>query len=283
MKEVEKMNLQDIMNPSKETQDKITALLTRANQTLSPQESAELSSWLSEYDLAVESPLMIDYMRFKGVMEQRAKCQTCRRLVDGCSSREVINLGENRYTVVAVPCPIRTAQNIIKAAEVPAQFQKCRYPDFRGITGEMRTAQIDAAINLGLGLYIYGSAGTGKTMLSSIIINERAYDNRRSHFYTVTDLVADLQDFQNPTRREEKLIKVQTTPCLVIDDIGAEHSTGWVSSALFSVLDSRYKDGLQTIINSNFTVDELCTRYTDYHGERIARRIKSMCKMFYVN
>jgi len=277
------MNLQEIMNSSKETQDKIAALLTKANQTLSPQESAELSLWLSEYGLSIESPLMIDYMRFKSVIEQHLKCQTCRRLVDGCTSREIINLGEGHYTVVATSCPIRTAQNIIKAAQVPAQFQKCRYQDFRGITGDIRTAQIDYAINGGLGLYIFGKPGTGKTMLSSIIINERAYDNRRSHFYTVTDLVADLQDFQNPTRREEKLIKVQTTPCLVIDDIGAEHSTGWVSSALFSVLDSRYKDGLQTIINSNFTIDELCSRYTDYHGERIARRIKSMCKMFYVN
>lgn len=185
---------------------------------------------------------------------------------------------------MASECPIRAAKRIIKSAQVPVKFCNCRIEDFQDHSSNgVISRHIESVIYNNVGIYIHGAPGTGKTMLSSIIINERAYDNRRSHFYTVTDLIADLQDFDNPLRRDEKLSKVQSTPCLVIDDLGAEHVTNWVSTTLFSILDTRYKDNLQTIINSNFPIDELCERYPGYHGERISRRIKAMCTPIYVN
>lgn len=229
------------------------------------------------------APQYRDYIAVKGYIEQIDKCSHCDGTDIQCTSKQIARDSVGRVFFMASECPVRAAKRIIKAAQVPNQFRNCRIEDYRDYSeGGAISRSIKAVIYDNVGLYIHGAAGTGKTMLSSIIINERAYDNRRSHFYTVTDLISDLQDFENPLRREEKLIKVQTCPCLVIDDIGAEHVTNWVSTTLFSILDTRYKDNLQTIINSNFPVDELCERYPGYHGERISRRIKAMCQSIYI-
>lgn len=229
-------------------------------------------------------PQYRDYVAFRCYLNQLEKCNHCDGTDIQCTSKQIARDVSGRIFFLACECPVRAAKRIIKAAQVPVQFRDCRFVDFYDKSADKIIDEkfYDVIYN-GLGIYLHGAAGTGKTMLSSIIINERAYDNRRSHFYTVTDLIADLQDFGNPLRREEKLIKVQTCPCLVIDDIGAENVTNWVATTLFSILDTRYKDSLQTIINSNFTIDELCERYPGYHGERISRRIKAMCKPIYMD
>lgn len=229
-------------------------------------------------------PQYRDFVGFKAYFERIEKCRSCDGTDIQCTSKQIARDSAGRVFFMACECPVRAAKRIIKSAQVPVKFRNCRIGDFRDYSEDAVIFQnIKAFVSCNVGIYLYGAPGTGKTMLSSIIINERAYDNRRSHFYTVTDLIADLQDFENPLRREEKLAKVQTCPCLVIDDIGAENVTNWVATTLFSILDIRYKDNLQTIINSNFSIDALCERYPGYHGERISRRIKAMCKPLYMN
>lgn len=227
-------------------------------------------------------PQYRDYVAVKGYLERVEKCRHCDGADIQCTGKQIARDSAGRVFFMACECPVRAAKRIIKSAQVPTQFRDCRFVDFYDKSGNIDDCFYDVVYN-GLGLYLHGAPGTGKTMLSSIIINERAYDNRRSHFYTVTDLIADLQDFENPLRREEKLAKIHGCPCLVIDDLGAENVTNWVATTLFSILDTRYKDNLQTIINSNFSIDDLCERYPGYHGERISRRIKAMCRPLYMN
>lgn len=238
---------------------------------------------MKKYGLNCECPNHSDFVKFKMYVEKLEKCQNCEGEDITCTGKSLY-MERGHIRTMSTDCPVRTARRIIKGANVPPKYRRARFSDFifKGYSDEFITTIYDS-IKKRNGLYLYGRAGCGKTLLSSIIINERAYDNRRSHFYTVTELVEDLRDFDNPQRRQEKLAQVQSTPCLVIDDLGAEYASQWVASTLFSIIDVRYRDGLQTIINSNFDLTSVCGRYPDYHGNRIARRIEGMCHYLHMD
>ena len=55
----------------------------------------------------------------------------------------------------------------------------------------------------------------------------------------------------------------------VLDDLGAEFSTQFTSSALYNIINSRITASLPTIISTNLSMDEFEKRY----GERIFSRI----------
>ena len=258
----------------------IENLREKCRQPLTYDQKQEFLAWCKNLNLdEIPKPCYKDYIKLLSYLDQQRKCLDCDGNLPQCSTKNIY-VENGILKSVSAECPVRAAKKIIAAAQVPRLFAKCRFDTDFDIKYYGPDA-IHDIVNSFVGrtsLYLWGNPGTGKTLLSSIIINERAYDQRRSHFYTVTDLISDLQDFSNPVRREEKLIKIQTTPCLIIDDLGAEHVTDWVSATLFNILNIRYKDNLQTVINSNFDIDSLARRYGGFHGERIYRRIFAMCE-----
>lgn len=240
-------------------------------------ELEEFETLSKKYDVNVIAPIQADLINLRSAFKADEKCKACTVKVENCY-RYGVNVVDGRIKTVRTLCIDTYASKLIRLADVPLKFRNKRIADWT-VTDSNMEASLNAfnAMTNGTGLFISGNAGCGKTMLSSIIINERAYLNKPSHFYTVTDLLEDLRDFDNPLRRAEKLRSVQTTPCLVIDDLGAEYQTEWVASTLFSILDARYKNELMTVINSNFSLDYISTRIKGYHGERIVRRIRELC------
>lgn len=258
----------------------LSSLIAQYKQPLNAAEKRQFDVWATQYGISVETPVYGDYARFKAYLDHVEKCRKCSATDNTCSGKRLL-VEDSRLKVFSCECPRRAARRIINSAQVPSKFRNAQIADFNfDKYSDEDAVNVAGAINQNTSLYIYGKPGTGKTFLSSIIINERAYKMKASHFYTVTDLVADLKDFENPDRRAEKLHKLMTCACLVIDDIGAEYASKWVASNLFSILDSRYKDNRQVILNSNFNLDTLCSRYPDYYGERISRRLRAMCAVF---
>lgn len=260
----------------------MTSLIRKAAETLNEVQLGVVKVFCEEHGLSISNPVYYDYMKIQGYLAKNAECRVCKGDKTACSAKKLYT--ENGVLKsVDIGCPVSQAKQIIKYSNVPVKFKNCRAENFlvKPVNAEY-VAHTMAAIRNRDSLYIYGTSGTGKTMLSSIISNERAYCGVRTLFYTVTDMLADLKDFTDNFRREEKLLKLKTASCLIIDDIGAEYISDWVSATLFSIIDYRYKGGLQTIFTSNFDVTNLCKRYTGYHGDRISRRIKSMCKMIYL-
>ncbi len=60
---------------------------------------------------------------------------------------------------------------------------------------------------------------------------------------------------------------------LFLDDIGTEKTTDWAQQTLYTVIDHRYREVLQTVITSNLSLNEL----SDKTGDRITSRIAEMC------
>lgn len=176
---------------------------------------------------------------------------------------------------------IKRRQDIIKSAKIPKIFSTTKASDFKITDNNENAAKtaIDAITN-NAGIFLYGECGTGKTMLASIIANERATLFKSSMFIGAVDIFQELNPYSSDGRiaaTRKSILK--NSPCLIIDDLGAEKPSDWTKQILFEIIDFRYRENLQTIITSNFSVNALLSngRLTEYEGKRIIRRIKSIC------
>ncbi len=169
----------------------------------------------------------------------------------------------------------KRATKLITAAGVPKIFANFRAADYRS-TNEPALDAAEAAIFDDKSAYIFGAVGTGKTLLAAIVANERAYLGKPSLFISVAETLETLREFNNQTQRftdsrtrEDKLRLYAASPCLIVDDLGAEKPTEWAIETLFKIFNRRYNDGLPSVTTSNLAPAEL----ERHLGARIARRI----------
>ncbi len=166
------------------------------------------------------------------------------------------------------------ATELIKAASVPRIFAQFRAKDFK-TANEAALDAAESAVVDGASVYIFGDVGTGKTMLASIIANERAYQGKSSLFISVAETLESLREFNQHQKftdsktREDKLKTYAAAKCLIVDDVGAEKPTDWAVETMFKIFNRRYNDGLQNVTTSNLSPEEL----EKHLGARIARRI----------
>lgn len=178
----------------------------------------------------------------------------------------------------------KKAAALLTSARIPARFRNISAgKDFEVTAGNRAAVELAVrCIDDNAGAYFFGKVGVGKTMLACVIANERARQGKASLFVTLPDMLEELRDFDNPERRAEKLRLLYVTPCLIIDDLGAEKPTAWACETLFRVCNQRYNENLQTIFTSNFGLDKIAERMPEYTGARVVRRIRAICREMYM-
>ncbi len=118
-------------------------------------------------------------------------------------------------------------------------------------------------------LLLFGATGLGKTHLSISIARELVKKGK----YVMCDMAASI--FKNVEDmkfgRIPDIDPAIYTSCdlLVIDDLGSEFTTNFISSALFTIINTRQLANLSTIVSTNYSLDELKNAY----GEKIASRL----------
>lgn len=118
-------------------------------------------------------------------------------------------------------------------------------------------AEFKAFADKGMGLYIYsGVKGSGKTLLSCVILNEI------SSKYGVNTKFITATDYLNITKKSydgdtEDINTVKTSALLVVDDIGAQLSREWTDTVFFELVNYRYNNKLPVIYTSNLPYDKL--------------------------
>jgi len=288
MLEVSEMSsARDIINQS--NQSPIMSVQSLVNKMYNPLDESDVDEFNAlslKFGLSVPSPCRADLINLRAADFSRNMCETCsaNRVTNYACDKVELHVEGSRIKARRVPCSKPRSISVVDVSSIPRRFSNITGKSWN-ITNQNSNATNAAfnSITSGKGLYLFGNVGTGKTMLSCIIIIERAKFGKPSLFYTVTDLLEDLRDFDNSLARAEKLRKVKSVQCLVIDDLGAEYATDWVASTLFTILDARYKANLQTIINSNFALEGLRSRYKGYNGERLIRRISELCDVVKIN
>ena len=131
----------------------------------------------------------------------------------------------------------------------------------------------------GRGLLFWGGVGTGKTFLAGCIANALLEKGVRVMMTNFQRILNDLADFSG---RNGKTDNLNRYPLLILDDLGVERSTGYVSEQMFSIIDSRYRSGLPMIITTNLTLEEMKAAQ-DPDRKRIYDRILHRCTPVCVN
>jgi len=132
-------------------------------------------------------------------------------------------------------------------------------------------------------IFLYGSFGTGKTGLAVSLLHE--YVEIRTEaalFLTVPNLLDRIRETYGPhaVATERELIEqVKTVPLLVLDDLGAERVTDWVAEKLFTIINHRHDEDLETVFTSNLSLEELA----GHIGERTTWRIVEMCEVLKID
>ena len=144
--------------------------------------------------------------------------------------------------------------------------------DFATLPAEIRTC-IDAIKQTRRGLYLWGPVGSGKTYAAYAIkkrIAEMGITTRLMSAPAMFDMIRDDFDHKDSFNLERILAN---RGILIIDDLGAEKPSEWVSETVFKIINKRYEEMIPTVITSNLELGELAPRF----GDRIPSRIAEMC------
>jgi len=141
--------------------------------------------------------------------------------------------------------------------------------------------------NVKKGLFLWGNPGTGKTLLSSIILTElilrHAVEGRfikisRTFFNRLrATFNAESETYGEANRIERELAEVDV---LVVDDFGVQRDSPWEAETLYNLVDARYEAEKFTIFTSN---NNPFKTLKELSGGRILSRLKEMCSIVEVS
>lgn len=166
-------------------------------------------------------------------------------------------------------------------AGVFRRYEKCTFENIesRGIPAEVAeqykqvagyAENLKSNLDEGKGLLLKGSVGTLKTTMAVAVLQKQIQQGGYGMFITMASLLDNLFSLKNEERREHEQ-RIKNTPLLVLDDLGAEHTEGWVLTKVDAIIAERYNRCKSIIITTNLSADQLSKTY----AERIIDRIRS--------
>lgn len=168
------------------------------------------------------------------------------------------------------------------------RYWECTFEEIelRGIPDVVREAfkevkeyadNLEENVDKGIGLILGGPVGLMKTSLSVAVLH-RALDLDMSvQFVTMASLLDNI--FSLKARNVEEWVKyedrIKGAKILVLDDLGGEHTEGWVKTKVDAIISERYNKMLPIIITTNLTGEALKATY----AERVLDRLRSTAVM----
>lgn len=199
-----------------------------------------------------------------------------------CSGRgNFLWWNEGRTEVVEYECPC-VDQWVLHLfflnSGVGRTYQGLSWEDAGGIEAGARDRvaewieHSEAYIRAGCGLILHGTKGTGKSLLSSLILKWMLVEGYNGYFTTFSEMLSTLMGgFSDPDERTWFYARIKNAQVLVIDDLGREvhkrhavkgdgfkEMTSPIASATIDeVLRHRTASSLPTILTTNLDLNEL--------------------------
>lgn len=180
----------------------------------------------------------------------------------------MLNKGENLNNIVDF-CKKEQSRKyadiLKKEANLSKRFQTRTFENFVIENNIQRTAyskakdfsdNVENYMKNGTGLVIagHGSVGTGKTHLACAIANDLLDRGYPVKVINVTKMIyAIKEDF--------KINAYIDPPILLIDDLGKETGTQWVTETLYAIINERYEAMKPTMITTEEGLDDIKNNY----------------------
>lgn len=134
--------------------------------------------------------------------------------------------------------------------------------------------------NLGGNLLFNGGTGLGKTFLSACIARAVADRGYSVVYETAAHLFSKLEQARfSPTEESLRASeKFRSCDLLILDDLGTEMPSQFVTAALYSLLCDRLLENKPMVISTNLNLDEIAQRYSP----QIASRLHSFQRLTFV-
>lgn len=128
---------------------------------------------------------------------------------------------------------------------------------------------LDQDLPENLGLVLSGTVGCGKTGLAVAIAHQLHMRGKRVRIGTFTEILDEMRPQAAGGNPETAPADLYKPALLVLDDLGTQKMTDFVSERLFAIVDGRHQRKLPTIITTNLDLTQLNQQF----GSRVVSRI----------
>ena len=185
------------------------------------------------------------------------------------------------------------AARLITALRIPELYADCTLDSYRVPPGDEKALKIAIKYVLkftdqrqkGIGLYMSGANGLGKTHLAYGIARGVAEQEYSVICKPAVDIMMDFRAvIDNQLSDTELDIMRAYVDCglLIIDDLGKQQITEWSLATLFSILDARYRHRRPVIVTTNYPDNRLIARLSvKSDGETAASIVSRLHGMAY--
>ena len=139
--------------------------------------------------------------------------------------------------------------------------------------------RIEANIDEGRGLWLYGGSGTGKTTLAMLVSRIALEAGRSVAIYSLPKLLARIRRTYDAEAGEQSYLeffeRLTGVDLLHLDDLGAENRTDWVLEQLYALVNERYESKRSLVVTTNKNEAEL----EEQIGERVVSRLVETCEL----
>lgn len=185
---------------------------------------------------------------------------------------------------------IERIKKIYNRSGIDRKFQWKYLGDYDATRSKMANDAKNAAYEIILkfpdvkkGLFFWGNPGTGKTLISSIILTELitryAIDGKfikisRDFFSRLKATFNEASSSYGQSHAIER--ELAEVDVLIVDDFGVQRDSPWEQETLYNLVDARYEGEKFTIFTSNY--DPIKT-FRELSEGRILSRLREMCRI----
>jgi len=186
---------------------------------------------------------------------------------------------------LARPCDCRLAAAryySLIAARIPPKYSRKTFDTYK--TGKPEhEARKQSAVEFAetfapgkRGLMFSGDVGTGKTHLAVAVLRrvvERGHSGYFANVIKLLDAIRATYSGGSAVNETTVLDGPFNADLLVLDDLGAEQTTGWVTEKLYGLINHRYDHEKTILVTTNSSFPELAEKIS----LKTASRLREMC------
>lgn len=189
----------------------------------------------------------------------------------------------------------RSTEERLRNLRLPPRYKNCSFSSFETTEASAPfsnavskwASNIDKRMEDGMGLYIHGKTGLGKTHLAVAALKEAVTKHELSGLFLSYDIYVEMvHDARNNDNElpdmygDANLLKYlrRVYDVVVIDNLNADRLTDYMAKTVSSMIESRYDMQLPTIFTTDINPDKLSSLYTS----RVQSIIRESCYLIHI-